>query len=95
MWTRWASRYVMKEDQLGSLEEGKWADLLIIDRDYFTIPTDDILKIGPLMTMVGGDIKVPQRLVGKPMGNGARRNRRTTSRTARLSGSAKRSLQMG
>ena len=58
MWTRWASRYVMKEDQLGSLEEGKWADLLIIDRDFFTIPTDEILKIRPLMTMVGGDIKV-------------------------------------
>ncbi len=58
LWTRWASRYVMKEDKLGSLEEGKWADLLIIDRDFFTIPIDDLLKIRPLMTMVGGDIKV-------------------------------------
>ncbi len=57
LWTRWASRYVMKEDKLGSLEEGKWADLLVIDRDYFTIPIDDLLKIRPLMTMVGGDIK--------------------------------------
>ncbi len=54
MWTRWAAEYVRHPDQLGSLEEGKWADLLVIDRDYFTIPEDDILKIRPLMTMVGG-----------------------------------------
>ena len=56
MWTRWAAKYVMKEDKLGSLEEGKWADLVILDRDYFTIPENDILKIRPLMTMVGGNV---------------------------------------
>jgi predicted amidohydrolase YtcJ len=57
MWTRWAAEYVRHPDQLGSLEEGKWSDLLVIDRDYFTIPVDDILKIRPLMTMVGGKIE--------------------------------------
>jgi predicted amidohydrolase YtcJ len=56
MWTRWAAEYVRKPEKLGSLEEGKWADLLVIDRDYFTIPVDDILKIRPLMTAVGGRI---------------------------------------
>ena len=54
MWTRWAANYVRHPDQLGSLELGKWADLLIIDRDYLTIPEDEILKIRPLMTIVGG-----------------------------------------
>ena len=54
MWTRWAANYVRKPHKLGSLEEGKWADLLIIDRDYFTVPEMDILKIRPLMTVVGG-----------------------------------------
>ena len=63
MWTRWASRYVVREDKLGSLEEGKWADLVVIDRDYFTIPVDEILKIRPLMTMVGGDIKALNALL--------------------------------
>ena len=57
MWTRWAAEYVRHGDQLGSLEEGKWADLLVIDRDFFTIPVDDLLKIRPLMTMVGGNIQ--------------------------------------
>ena len=53
MYTRWSAEYVRKPDKLGSLEVGKFADLLVIDRDYFTIPIDDILKIRPLMTMVG------------------------------------------
>ncbi len=54
MYTGWAGAYVEHQDQLGSLETGKWADLLVIDRDYFTIPVDELLKIRPLMTVVGG-----------------------------------------
>ena len=44
----------MKEKELGSLEVGKLADLIVLDRDYLTIPVDDILNIRVLMTMVGG-----------------------------------------
>ncbi|MBI2821852.1 MAG: amidohydrolase family protein, partial [Acidobacteria bacterium] len=58
MWTRWAANYIRKADKLGSLEEGKLADMLVLDRDYFTVPVDDILKIRPLMTMVGGKMVV-------------------------------------
>ncbi|MEE2821567.1 MAG: amidohydrolase family protein [Acidobacteriota bacterium] len=58
MWTAWASRYIMKEDELGTLETGKWADFMVMDRDYFTVPVDDLLKIRPLMTMVGGKVIV-------------------------------------
>ena len=56
MWTSWASEYVLKEDELGTLEVGKFADLLVLDRDYFTVPVDDILKIRIPMTLVGGKI---------------------------------------
>ena len=68
MWTSWASEYVDKPDKLGSLETGKLADLLIIDRDYFTIPVDDLLKIRPLMTMVGGKIEVLQASLARDFG---------------------------
>ena len=71
MWTRWAAEYVRHPDQLGSLEEGKWADLLVIDRDYFTIPVDDILKVRPLMTMVGGKIEALQPPLANEWGVGA------------------------
>ena len=29
------------EDQIGSLETGKLADLVVLDRDYFTVPDAD------------------------------------------------------
>ena len=56
MATRWNARNLLREDELGSLEEGKWADLIIIDRDYLSIPVDDIPNIQVLMTMLGGEV---------------------------------------
>ncbi|MSO20054.1 MAG: hypothetical protein EXQ56_06240 [Acidobacteria bacterium] len=56
MWTNWASEYVMKEKDLGTLEVGKLADFVVLDKDYLTIPIADIPKIKPQMTVVGGNI---------------------------------------
>jgi predicted amidohydrolase YtcJ len=43
-----------QENTLGSLEKGKWADFIVIDRDLFNMPASDIHKTGVLQTWVAG-----------------------------------------
>lgn len=42
------------EDYVGSLEEGKFADLIVIDRDITAVPPETIAETKVLMTMIGG-----------------------------------------
>lgn len=43
-----------QEDTIGSLEVGKKADFILIDRDIFAIPESDIWQTGVLQTWVNG-----------------------------------------
>jgi len=54
--TRNNAHIVFQESNLGSIQPGKYADLLVLDRDYLTVPADQIKDIKPVLTMVGGKI---------------------------------------
>ena len=54
--TRSNAYLLFKEKDLGSLEPGKLADFLVLDRDYLTVPENEIKEIKPLQTVVGGKI---------------------------------------
>jgi len=43
-----------QELETGSLEVGKMADLIVLDRNFFKIPAEQISEIRVLMTVVGG-----------------------------------------
>ena len=55
------------EADRGSLEPNKLADLAVLDRDYMTIPVEDVGNIQSLLTVVGGkvvDAAAPYEQVG-------------------------------
>jgi predicted amidohydrolase YtcJ len=56
MYTNGAAWIQFAEKERGSIEPGKFADLVVIDRDYLTCLEDQIRAIEPLMTMVGGKV---------------------------------------
>ena len=55
-YTRRNAFFVFQEDNLGAIQPGKLADLIVLDRDYLTIPADQIKDIKPVLTMVDGRI---------------------------------------
>jgi predicted amidohydrolase YtcJ len=54
--TRSNAYLFFQENALGSLDVGKQADLVVLDRDYMTVPASEIKRIRPTLTMVGGRV---------------------------------------
>ena len=54
--TRSNAYLMFRENSLGSIRPGLLADLLVLDRDYLTVPADEIRDITPIATMVGGRV---------------------------------------
>jgi len=45
-----------RENDLGSIQSGRFADLVVIDKDYLTVPAEQIKDITSVLTMVGGRV---------------------------------------
>jgi predicted amidohydrolase YtcJ len=55
-YTRKNAYFIFRENDLGSIQPGKLADLVVLDRDYLTVPAEQIKDIKPVMTVVGGKV---------------------------------------
>jgi hypothetical protein len=54
--TTWNAYAAHQERELGTLEPGKWADLVACSDDVFTCPEAEIAAIEPVLTLVAGEI---------------------------------------
>lgn len=48
--------FLREEDQLGTIEPGRLADLAVLSDDYFTVPDESLKKIRSVMTVVNGNV---------------------------------------
>ena len=48
--------FLREEKQIGTIEPGKLADVVVLSDDYFTVPDEKLKKIRSVLTMVGGRI---------------------------------------
>jgi len=56
LYTRENGWFLREEDQLGTIESGKLADLVVLNSDYFAVPNEDLKKIRSVLTVVGGNV---------------------------------------
>ena len=55
-WTLSAAYSCFREDVLGTITAGKLADLVLLDKDPLTIPTEELKKVKVIMTILGGRV---------------------------------------
>ncbi len=55
-YTRANAWFLNRENDLGSIENGKFGDLLVLDRDYFSVSDADMRRTQPVMSVVAGKI---------------------------------------
>ena len=56
LFTRGNSWFLRMEEKLGSIETGKLADLLVLNKDYFSVSDEEVKRIRPVLTVVDGVI---------------------------------------
>jgi predicted amidohydrolase YtcJ len=54
LYTRNGAYAGFEEDRKGSLEAGKLADFIVVDRDVLTVPSDELKDVKVLQTFIGG-----------------------------------------
>ncbi|MDX2142039.1 MAG: amidohydrolase family protein [Rhodospirillaceae bacterium] len=66
MYTINGARVMQWQNKIGSIENGKFADFVVLDRDILTGPLDAIRDAAVVQTVVGGEILYGQDAIANP-----------------------------
>jgi predicted amidohydrolase YtcJ len=56
LYTRENAWHLSMEDRLGTIEPGKLADLVVLDKDFMTCTDEELKRMKPVMTVVDGNV---------------------------------------
>ena len=56
LWTEANTWFSSETGKKGQIAPGQLADLAVLDRDYFSVPEDEIQDIESIMTILGGEV---------------------------------------
>ena len=56
IYTNGGAFHTFDEEELGSIEVGKLADLVVLSDDYLSVPDEEIRTLSSVLTLVGGEI---------------------------------------
>lgn len=65
--TIWAAEAAFMEGEVGSLESGKRADLVVFTKDIMVVPPEELLETEVLFTFVDGELVYPSNEEGAPV----------------------------
>jgi adenine deaminase len=63
------AKFLRADKYIGSLEVGKFADLIVLENDYFTVPEEMIGRQRVQLTMVGGEVVYIAKEADQKFGN--------------------------
>lgn len=55
-WTYGGAVNLSMEEKLGTLEEGKLADITVLERNVFEVPMEEMRDVKVSLTMVNGEV---------------------------------------
>lgn len=67
LYTRGSAWFAFDENNRGTLQAGKWADLAVLSDDYLSVPVEQISGLRSLLTMVDGRIVHEDKAISRPM----------------------------
>jgi hypothetical protein len=66
LYTRNGAYVGFEEHEKGSLESGKFADFIVVDRDVLSVPAEELKDVQVLRTYVGGNLVYDKSAASRP-----------------------------